>query len=184
MTVYYIANEEKPKNTIGVRFFLDASSARDAAFESHFSVYHFEVNDKCVSDNFGMETILVFKNDPDYGLKFLASGRWIEVHTVLGVPFYYDFEKRSPSYVTMSLHYFLEHYRVIPYTQQASVAPKQSVLSQTVKPVTETKQADLEPSDAPQEPVDAIDELVLDELFGSVPKIDKKQNVDLTNMLF
>jgi len=176
--VYYIANDEKPKNAIGVRFFLDSSTARDAAFESHMSVYQFEVNDKCVSDNFGMDTIMVFKNDPEYGLKFVASGRWVEVHNVLGVPFYYDFEKRSPSYVTMSLHYFLEHYRVVPSEGQNGHLAEKPTVS-----VPDTKKAPKKAPDKPQEPLDAVDELVLDELFGPAPGT-KQDNGDLTKMLF
>ena len=150
MIVYYIADEEHPEKTDGVKFYLDHSSAQDAALLERKLVFSFEVNDKCDTNSFGMDTIMLFRKDHDSkDLKFLASGKWLELHEIMNIPFYYDFEKRSSVYVSMSLKYFNAHYFIgelkqnvaQPVQEQVKMAPeKQKKLKQeksTPETVTE-----------------------------------------------
>lgn len=178
MIVYYIAPDEKPKNTNGVRFFSEHSVAHAAASEARYGVYQFEVNDKCDSDNFGLDTILVFKKEQDGSLKFIASGQWLDIHEVLNIPFYYDFEKPGSSYVSMSLKYFNLHYTVTERKEGVSVAPEQSKPKQVEKPMPVPKKAPVSQNKVPEKApvvqekkeekkdVKQADEDVLAMLFG------------------
>lgn len=119
MTVYYVADEEKPKSTGNVRFFTDHASALSYASETRCSVFKFEVNDKCETDSFGLDTIMVFTKNDNGELKFMASGRWLEIHDIMNIPFYYDFEARGDKLVSMSQRYFLQHYTIKQKTKSA-----------------------------------------------------------------
>lgn len=115
MTVYYVAHTQDPKDLENVKFFTDHASAVSAASEMRgSSVYTFHVNEKCDTNLFGMDTQMLFNKDPESGeLRFLASGRWVELHEIMNTPFYCDFEDRGKNFVSMSLKYFLEHYKVV-----------------------------------------------------------------------
>jgi len=191
MIVYYIADDEHPETHEGVKFYLDHASAQDAALMERKMVFSFEVNDKCDTNSFGMDTIMVFRKDHDSNeLKFLASGKWLEIHDILNIPFYYDFEKRSNVYVSMSLKYFNAHYFIEERTgskdnvylvQDASkMAPEKLKKPKQEKSVPEKQEQHTEQSDANLGTSMDIDEDVLGELFG-VPEQPKN---DLTNMLF
>lgn len=152
MIVYYVSNKEKPENPEGVRFFTDYGSAKEYSLESHKSIYQFNVNEKCDTDSFGMDTQMVFLKDRETGeLKFFVSGRWLEVHEILNIPFYYDLEDRSDRFVSMSLRYFNSHYRIVPVESDV-VAVQVPVLSVNMKNQNDT----------------VLDSKVLSELFGGV----------------
>jgi hypothetical protein len=145
MIVYYVADEEKPKDASGVQFFTNHSTALEYASDVRKSLYEFEVNDKCDTNTFGMDTQMLFTKDFSTGeLTFIASGRWVEIHELMNIPFYYDFEFRAKNFVSMSLRYFKSHYCIQPRkdvsnerSQEIPAVQKQ----QSVKiPVKEVKQ--------------------------------------------
>ena len=108
-----MATEEKPKELSGLKFYMDANEARDATLHGPGYVYQFEVDDKCDTQSFDMDTIMLFRKDKTTGeLSFFASGTWLDLHEIVNIPFYYDFESRSSVFVEMSLKYFNEHYKI------------------------------------------------------------------------
>lgn len=169
MTVYYVATTECPSSAKGVRFYTDALQAKNDADENRQSVYQFQVNTKCNEADFDHETIMVFKHDPETGdLKFMASGLWVEVHEILGIPFYKDFEFHSKSLVAMSLRYFNENYSVVSNNDKKKQS-KQKPVEQNV-PVEEPEI-----------------EAVVDELFGAPDGANtgfNNFNDDLAKMIF
>ena len=162
MIVYYVANEEKPKDVSSVKFFTDHSSAHVTASEIHAKVFQFEVNDKCDTNTFGMDTQMLFTKDFSTGeLTFIASGRWVEIHELMNIPFYYDFESRAKNFVSMSLRYFKSHYCIQPRkdisnekSQKIPVVQKQQSVKIPVKEVNREKDNNFVADD------------VISELFG------------------
>ena len=163
MIVYYIADKEKPSNKNGVRFFLSHNLAMAAAQESRQGVYQFEVNDKCDTESFGLDTIMVFKKD-EAGLRFIASGNWLEIHEILNLPFYKDFEENS-SYFTMSLKYFNTHYNVVEKSLEEQV--KKAYGEPLVKSEVESKPKEKPKVKKEKQVVsEQVDTDVIDILFG------------------
>lgn len=166
MTVYYLADTEKPKNVENIKFYTDHASALSASLESRTSVFSFDVNDKCDTSSFGLDTIMVFMKNIETGeLKFLASGRWLELHELLNIPFYYDFEKNSSRFVSMSLQYFNKNYQVIPRPEPEYIE------------VEESSENNLS--------VSGIDENVLEELFVDSSVVSNSESdTELSKILF
>ena len=92
---------------------------------------------------------MVFKHDVETGeLRFMASGLWVEVHDLLGIPFYKDFEFHSKSLVAMSLRYFNENYSVVSKNDH-----KKQSKPKPVEQATPVEEPEIE--------------AVVDELFGA-----------------
>ena len=170
MIVYYVADKEKPDKADNVKFFTDHSSALASAQESRGSVYQFEVNDKCETNSFGMDTIMIFNKDTETGeLKFMGSGRWVELHEIMNMPFYKDFESPSGRIVSMSLSYFNAHYKVVGRKSEGAGfdALNTSVKRPRKKRDINIQAEQLKPKIRQETGSDGgIDADVLDELFG------------------
>ena len=125
---------------------------------------------------------MVFKKDPETGdLKFMASGLWDEVHTILGIPFYKDFETGSKTFVSMSLSYFNDNYTVVLNKTNKKSVVKQSEAEPVVTMFTPICNTEVNANNT------AIDEEVLDELFGASesPKpVVNPSSGDLMALLF
>ena len=169
MIVYYVADKEKPDKADNVKFFTDHSSALVSAQESRGSVYQFEVNEKCETNSFGMDTIMIFNKDIETGeLKFMGSGRWVELHEIMNMPFYKDFENPSGKVVSMSLSYFNTHYRVVHKFEEIALdKPDMPVKRPRKKRDTNIQVEQKKPEIRQETGSDGgIDADVLDELFG------------------
>lgn len=171
MIVYYIADDEHPETHDGVKFYLDHASAQDAALMERKMVFSFEVNDKCDTNSFGMDTLMLFRKDLDTGeLKFLCSGRWTEIHEIMNIPFYLDFEKRSKVYVSMSLKWFNEHYAIIERAQDVPVVvqvePERRKRKQVEKSVPVKEEPILSQNEVVSEDPETTDQDIINMLFG------------------
>ena len=167
MIVYYVATEEKPQDLSKLKFYMDANEARDATLHGPGYVYEFEVNDKCDTQSFDMDTIMLFRKDKSTGeLSFCASGTWIQLHEIMNLPFTYDFESKSSVFVAMSLRYFNATYRI---TRKEAGQPQKPTPTQPANP---TCQPQSQPANPVCQPIgstknQATFEQVEDNLGGS-----------------
>jgi hypothetical protein len=117
-----------------------------------------------------MDTIMIFNKDSDTGeLKFMGSGRWVELHEIMNTPFYKDFESPSGRIVSMSLSYFNAHYKVAERKSAGAVldTPITPVKQVRQKKDTNIRTEQKRPEIRQETGSDGgIDTNVLDELFG------------------
>ena len=115
MIAYYTARTEKPSKTDDVKLFLDHGAAMSYVAQDGnrgLNIYQFNVDDRCDSANFSMETILLLRENSDGTISFIASGNWVELHELMGIPFYVDFHDRMKSHFNVSHSYFRKHYQI------------------------------------------------------------------------
>ena len=158
MIAYYTARTEKPESIEGVKLFQDHGAAIDYISQHGnraLSVYQFNVDDRCESNNFTMETMVLLRTNADGSITFIGSGNWFELHEMFNIPFYYDFSARMKNHFNVSLSYFHNHF----------------LIKEVSKSLHKSEQSEI------QEPVD---EDIISELFTDAP-VDVNSDAELND---